>query len=162
MTKWIFDAFSLSFQINLTTSATWVSRRTLTSAKLQLLPNWLILPPPPRIYGVYRIDGIWPNVAYALILTRSRLGLLGVNCLSISYTRVMALDDTLFTSEFRFRSVSSLQNKWMEFNQILQLHWYWQDLGWDCYTLVFANYGPWFRFRSITWEKLDGIRPNFA
>ena len=36
-----------------------------------------------------QIDGIWPNFAYALILTRSRLGLLQFSQI---YNRVMALD----------------------------------------------------------------------
>ena len=49
-------------------------------------------------------------------------------------------------------------------------HWYWQDLGWDCYLSFFANlwqgYGPWiisdFRFCSISWEWIDRISPNFV
>ena len=37
----------------------------------------------------------------------------------------------------------------MDFDQILHMHWYRQDLGWDCYTSIFVNlnlkksYGPW-------------------
>ena len=58
----------------------------------------------------------------------------------------------------------------MEFDQILHVHWYWQDLGWDYYTPIFAKlwqgYGPWlmteFHFRTISWEQFDGISPNFA
>ena len=47
--------------------------------------------------------------------------------------------------------------------------WYWHDLDWDCYMSFFPNlyqsYGPWltpkFRFRSISWEQIDIIAPNF-
>ena len=63
-----------------------------------------------------------------------------------------------------------LENKLMEFDQILHMHWCWQDLGWDCYASIFANlqqsYGLWliseFRFRSISLEWIHGIWPNVA
>ena len=49
------------------------------------------------------------------------------------------------------------------------MHSYWKNLVWDRYTSFFAyfyqSYGPWFtpefRFRSISWEQIDRISPNF-
>ena len=59
-----------------------------------------------------------------------------------------------------FVSAQYLENKMIEFHQILYMHWYWQNLGWDCYLSIFAHlyqsYDPWFMpkfyFRSISWE----------
>ena len=34
--------------------------------------------------------------------------------------------------DFDFGSAQYLENKLMEFDKILYMHWYWQDLGWDC------------------------------
>ena len=68
-----------------------------------------------------------------------------------------------------FISVQYLENKWTEFHQILFIHSYWQDLLWEYKTSFFAHlyksYGPWFtpkfHFRSISWEQMDRISPNF-
>ena len=57
-----------------------------------------------------------------------------------------------------------------EFDQILHMHWYWQDLDWDYYKSIFADleqsYGPWlmleFCFWKISWEQIDAIWPDFA
>ena len=57
----------------------------------------------------------------------------------------------------------------MDFDQILDMHWYWQDLGWDSLRVNFykfiKSYGPRlmpvFRFGSIR-KKNDGILPHFA
>ena len=67
---------------------------------------------------------------------------------------------------FRFRSIS-----WELFYRIypLYVHWYWHDLAWDCYASfspnLYQSYGPWFtpkfRFRPISWERMDIISPNF-
>ena len=81
-------------------------------------------------------------------------------------SRVMALDlhQNLVSAQY-------LENKLTEFHQILYMHSdsYWQDLAWDCYTLFFTNlyqsYGLWFMpkfcFRSISWELINRISPNF-
>ena len=69
-----------------------------------------------------------------------------------------------------FISAQYLENKLTESDQILYAHHHWQDLAWDCYPSFFAkfwqSYGPWltseFRFRSISWEQFDRIRPNFV
>ena len=61
------------------------------------------------------------------------------------------------------------QNNFIEFHQILYMHWYWQDLAWDCYTSFFLHlylsYDPWsmpkLRSGSISWEQMDRISPNF-
>ena len=55
------------------------------------------------------------------------------------------------------------------FHRILYMHLYWQDLAWDCFTSFFPNlyqsYCPWFTpkvcCRSISWEQMDRISPNF-
>ena len=66
-------------------------------------------------------------------------------------------------------SAQYLENKLTDFHQILYMHSFWQDLAWDCNTLFFAHLyqsnGPWFTpkfcFRSISWEQMDRISPNF-
>ena len=68
-----------------------------------------------------------------------------------------------------FVSAQYLENKLACFHQILCMHSYWQDLAWDCCKSFFAHlyqsYGPWFMpkfsFRSISWEQIDRISPNF-
>ena len=68
-----------------------------------------------------------------------------------------------------FVSPQYLENQLVEFHQILYMHSSWQDLASDCYTSFFTNlyqsYGPWFmlilRFRSISWEPIGRISPNF-
>ena len=95
-----------------------------------------------------RFDGIWPNFAHALILTRSRLGLLGVKFRKF-VTELWPLIDVRISFWWQnlvapywcqnFVSARYLENKLMEFDQILHMHWYWQDLGWDCYTSIFTN-----------------------
>ena len=68
-----------------------------------------------------------------------------------------------------FVSAQYLENNFIEFEQILYMHFYWQDLAWDCYASFFLHlyrsYGPWstpkFCFRSISWEQIDRISPNF-
>ena len=62
-----------------------------------------------------------------------------------------------------FVSAKYLENKLTEFHQILYMHLYWQDLGWDCYTSFFTNlyqhYRPWFtaefRLRTLSWAQID-------
>ena len=69
-----------------------------------------------------------------------------------------------------FVSAQYLENKLTESDQILYAHQHWQDLAWDCCPSFFAkfwrSYGPWlkseFRFRSISWEQIDRIGPNFV
>ena len=69
-----------------------------------------------------------------------------------------------------FVSIHYLENGLTESDQILYAHQHWQDLAWDCYPSFFAkfwrSYGPWlmseFRFRSISWERIDRIWPNFV
>ena len=82
-----------------------------------------------RILFPLRIDGIGPSFAYALIWTTSGLGLLHIN-----FHRVMALDWCL-----NFLSAQYLGNKLMEFDKILHMHWYFQDLGWNYYASIFTN-----------------------
>ena len=94
------------------------------------------------------IDGIWPDFAYALILTRSRFGLsisMHTRQFLLIYNRVMALDSCR-----NFVSAQYLKNKLMEFDQILHMHWYWQDLGWDCYASIFR------KFIKELWSLIDG------
>ena len=116
------------------------------------------------------IDGILPNFAYALILTRSRLGLLSVN-----FHQIVTELWPLMIHDFcqNFVSTQYLENELMEFDQILHMHCYWQDLGWEN-TRQFSSdsnrvmalddwwYLSEFCFRSISWEWIYGIWPNFA
>ena len=69
-----------------------------------------------------------------------------------------------------FDSAQYLENKLMKFDQIFYMNWYCQDLCLDYYVRqflqIYNSYGPWlmskFRFRSISWDQIDGIFPNFA
>ena len=108
------------------------------------------------------MNRISPNFIYAFILTRSSLELLHLIFphLYESYGP---------WSSQNFVSAQYLENKLTEFHQILYMHSYWQDLAWDCYMSVFLHlyqsYGPWFTlkfcFRSISWDQIDRISPNF-
>ena len=68
-----------------------------------------------------------------------------------------------------FVSAKYLENSFIEFIQILYVHWYWHDQAWDCYLPFFPNLyqsnGPWFmpkfRFRSTSWEQIGRNSPNF-
>ena len=79
--------------------------------------------------------------AYALILTRSRLWLLGVS-IHQKVTELWPL--MIYDFCQNFVSTQYLENELMEFDKILHLHWhwYWQDLSWDCYASIFANRRP--------------------
>ena len=67
-----------------------------------------------------------------------------------------------------FVSTHYLENKLIEFHQILHMPSYWQDLRWDCYTSFFTHlyqccgplFTPKFWFRSISREQIDRISPN--
>ena len=63
--------------------------------------------------------------------------------------RVMALD-------WGQSSVSAqyLENKWVEFDQILHVHWGWQYLGWDYYISI------WCKFLTELWPLID-VRISF-
>ena len=83
-----------------------------------------------------RINGVCSNFANALILTRSRLGLLRIN-----YHQIVTELLPLMIHDFcqNFVSAQYLENKLMEFDQFLHMHWYWQDLGRDCYASIFTK-----------------------
>ena len=69
-----------------------------------------------------------------------------------------------------FVSAQYLENKLTESDQILYAHQHWQDLAWDCGLSFFAKfwqtYGLWltseFCFRSISWDRMDRIWPEFV
>ena len=168
-----------------------------------------------RLISWEQIDGIWPNFAYVLILTRSMLGLLSVNfrkfiielwplidvrisfllnilrtnwwnltkfwiyidtdklwiriasCqFSQTYNRVMALDwcQNCVSDQY-------LENKLMEFDQILHIPLYWEDLGWDYYKSISQIC---IKLMTLDWRQnfvsaqyledysQDGFWPNFA
>ena len=64
-----------------------------------------------------------------------------------------------------FVSAQYLENESIKFHKILYMHWYWQDLGLDCYLSFLAHfyqsYDPWFTpnfcFHSISWEPVDSF-----
>ena len=63
-----------------------------------------------------------------------------------------------------------LEKELTKWDQSLYSHYQWQDLSWYCKSLFFANlqqsFGHWlmseFGFYSISWERIDRIRPNFV
>ena len=69
------------------------------------------------------IDRIQPNFVYTLSWTRSRFVLVNCNFSQIC-NGVTAFD---WCQNLSF--VQYLENGWTEFNQILNTHYYWQDLG---------------------------------
>ena len=98
-------------------------------------------------------------------MTISRLGLLVTHTFLHICTRVMTLD-----LHQNFIPAQYLENKLIDFHQILYMHLDWQGLGWDCYMsfsahLYLLSYGsrftPEFSFHSIPWEKNGRILPNF-
>ena len=88
-----------------------------------------------------QIDRFIAKYPYALILTRLRL-----DCYVIFRSYIPELWPLMF-----------------------YVHWYWQDLGWDCTchcAHLYQSYDPWIspeflRFRSISWEQIDRFSPNF-
>ena len=59
-----------------------------------------------------------------------------------------------------------LQNSFIEFIQILYVHWYWHALAWDCYTSFSPNFtrvmALYLRRNFVSaWELLDIFSPNF-
>ena len=74
------------------------------------------------------------------------------------YNRVMALEWC--------QNPQCFENKSMEFDQILLMHWYWEDVRRDHYTSISQIYNSvmardWCP-NSILWEQIDGIWPHFA
>ena len=110
------------------------------------------------------IDGIRPNVTYALTLTRSMLGLLCFSFCKFT-TRLWPLVVVKI-----FVSAQYLENKLMEFYQILHMYWPEPDLGWDfksiflqIYNTVTAlGYCQNFVYRLTSCEWMDGIWSYFA
>ena len=73
-----------------------------------------------------QIDIFSPNLIYEFILTRSSFWII---ChFSQICTRVMTLD-----LRQNFVSAHYLENSFIEFIQILYVHWCWHDLAWDCF-----------------------------
>ena len=78
---------------------------------------------------------------------------------------------SVMTLDLRQNIVSAqyLKNNLTDFNQVFNMHSYWQDLAWDCYTSFithfYRSYGPLFtpkfRFGSISWEQKDTLSLNF-
>ena len=70
--------------------------------------------------------GDWPNFAYALMLTRSRLGLLRVNFRKFITVIALAWCQKFISAEY-------LENKLTDLTKYCICIWYWQHLSWDCY-----------------------------
>ena len=73
----------------------------------------------------YHFEQYWSNFAYALIITRSRLGLLCVKFCNLQ--QIMALD---YGQNFVFAQY--LENELIKLDQSLHMHWPWPDLCRDC------------------------------
>ena len=118
-----------------------------------------------RFHSISReqIDWFSPNFIYAFILTRSNLGLLHLSF----HTFVPELWPLIYAKISFPLNIS--RNYLTDYHQILYMHSYWQDLAWDCCMSLFAHlyqgYNPWFTpkfyFRSLSWEQIDRIAPNF-
>ena len=76
-----------------------------------------------------RIDGIWPSLACALILTRPRWDWYTSIFTNLWQTYGPSM------SEFCFHSIS-----WEQID-VLHIPWYWQDLGWNCCASAFIALG---------------------
>ena len=99
-----------------------------------------------------------------IIIDKIYVGIVN-SCFSQICNRVTALDscqNLVFTQY--------LENKLTKCDHILYTHYHWLDLCLWYKSLFFANlqqcYGPWltseFGFYSMSWEGIDGMRPNFA
>ena len=76
------------------------------------------------------IDRISPNFIYAFILTRSSLGLIHV-----IFPHLYQNYGPLYSPQKN--SPQYPENKLTEIHQILYMHSYWQDLGWNYYLFFF-------------------------
>ena len=113
----------------------------------------------PLIYVKFRFRSIswtnWQNFTKFYICIHIDKIFVGIVTHHFSHicTRVMALE-----LHQNFVSCQYLENKWIEFHQILYMHSYWQVLCWVCYTSFFSHFyqsnDPWFtpkfHFRSIS------------
>ena len=106
-----------------------------------------------RSISCEQIDRISPKFIYAFVLIRSSLRLLLIT------DRVMALDLCQ-----NFVSTQYLESKWTEFDQTLYNHWYWQDLGSDCFSQICntESVGPWLVRISFMLNILRTNRQNFT
>ena len=91
---------------------------------------------PLKLTFSWRTDSL-----FNLILTRFRLGF------SQICNTVMALDWCQ-----NFISAQFLENKWMDFYQILYMHLNWQDLAWDCYSPWLIIFSSWKVLQQILWQ----------
>ena len=84
----------------------------------------------------------WISTKFCICIDNDKILVGIVTCqLPQLYKRVMALDWCQ-----NFVSAQYLEYKWLDFDQILHMHWYWQNLGKECYTsfstTLLQNYGP--------------------
>ena len=76
------------------------------------------------------------------------------------FNRIMALDQRQ-----KFVYAQYPVNEFVDFDQILYMHWYWQDVDLDDWTIFFVHfqqsYGPWlmlkFHICSISCGPIDGF-----
>ena len=129
-----------------------ISFHQIVTRIMALYDPWFLSDFRSRSISWERIDRVWSNFAYALILTRSRLGLLLVNfhqtvtelwpLMSLDLLCIYIDIDNIYvkivTHQFLSNSnrincpcqnsVSSqyLENELMEFDQLLHMHWYYK------------------------------------
>ena len=116
------------FWICIVSDKIWVG--IVTRQFLQTYGPWLMSAFRFRSISWERIHGIWPSFSCAMVLTRSRMGLLHVSFRKFM-TELWPLSDVRISFPL---NIFLRTNRWN-----LHMHLYWEDVGWDYYTSVSTN-----------------------
>ena len=100
---------------------------------LSVIPSIYPSVRPSVIISSEQIDRFSPNFIYAIIFTRSRVGIV-----THSWSHICTIVMWPLIYNQNFVSPQYLENKLTDVHQIFYMHSYWQNLGWDCYTSFFA------------------------
>ena len=110
--------------------------------------------------NVFRPNG-WILTKFCIWIDKYKIHVVSyAHCFWSIFNRVMALD-----RHQNFVYAQYLVNWFVDFNQILCMHWYWQDVDLDDWTIFFIHfqqsYGPWLmlklRLCSISCGPIDGL-----
>ena len=92
--------------------------------------------------NIFRTNG-WILIKFCICIDKYKIHIvLNTCCFFGQFLTVMALD-----RHQNFVYAQYLVNEFVDFDQILYMHWYWQDVGLDDWTAFFIHfqqsYGPW-------------------
>ena len=152
----VFDQFSSNFGIRMEWFgiANWlnlfINNRVMA---LDLCKNVFFL-------NIFRTNG-WILIKFCVCIDKYKIHVVSnARYFWSIFNRVMAHD-----RRQNFVYAQYLVNSFVDFDQILYMHWYWQDVDLDDWTIFFIHfqqsYGPWlklkFRLCSISCGPIDGF-----